>query len=220
MNNNLLKKNIMNTSPKTQKEYDQLCDETMAYFKKKMNDYPQITMYKSIYVQIWMIKKDLSENVRLDRVKDFQKYSLGAIAAKNFDEGDVYGDAIGTIDAMAFIYFYMPKDAINTPDEMLRMINRTIGMMKQPFEEYKLKSKYKEYREEKTPYIEYARQVLNYIKDYLEKRNDGSKLNIIDLEECANKTYLSFRYEVSFLMYEIVPDIINKLINKGTQTGV
>ena len=124
----------MNTSPKTQKEYDQLCDETMAYFKKIMNDYPQITMYKSIYVQIWMIKKDLSENVRLDRVKDFQKYSLGAIAAKNFDEGDVYGDAIGTIDAMAFIYFYMPEDAINTPDEMLRMINRTIGMMKQPFE--------------------------------------------------------------------------------------
>ena len=52
-----------------------------------MDDYPQITTYKSNYVQIWIIKNVLSENAHLDCIKDFQKYHLGAIAAKNFDKG-------------------------------------------------------------------------------------------------------------------------------------
>lgn len=38
----------MKIHPKTRKEYDQLCDETMAYFRKLMEEYPQITMYKSM----------------------------------------------------------------------------------------------------------------------------------------------------------------------------
>ena len=201
---------VMNESPRTQKAYDRLCDETLAYFRTLAGQYPQITMYQSICNQIVMIRQDLAVRGGLDPVKDFQKYSLGAIAAKNLD-GDKYGGALASIDAMAFIYRDMPPDELQTPDEMYAFVCKTQALMEQPFEEYYFKRRYRARREELMPYVEKAREVLKYVRNFLENRNDGSELGRINLEECSVKTGLSLRYAVSFSMYEVVPAIIGKL---------
>ena len=201
---------VMNESPRTQKTYDRLCDETLAYFRTLAGQYPQITMYQSICNQIVMIRQDLAAKGSLDPVKDFQKYSLGAIAAKNFDD-DKYGRTLASIDAMAFIYRDMPPDELQTPDEMYAFVCKTQALMEQPFEEYYFKRRYRARREELMPYVEKAREVLKYVRNFLENRNDGSKLGRINLEECSVKTGLSLRYAVSFSMYEVVPAIIGKL---------
>ena len=201
---------VMNESPRTQKAYDRLCDETLAYFRTLAGQYPQITMYQSICNQIVMIRQDLAVRGGLDPVKDFQKYSLGAIAAKNLD-GDKYGRALASIDAMAFIYRDMPPDELQTPDEMYAFVCKTQALMEQPFEEYYFKRRYRARREELMPCVEKAREVLKYVRNFLENRNDGSELGRINLEECSVKTGLSLRYAVSFSMYEVVPAIIGKL---------
>ena len=209
---------VMNESPRTQKAYDRLCDETLAYFRTLAAQYPQITMYQSICNQIVMIRQDLAVKGSLDPVKDFQKYSLGAIAAKNLD-GDKYGCALASIDAMAFIYRDMPLDELQTPEEMYAFVCKTQALMEQPFEEYYFKRRYRARREELMPYVEKAREVLKYVRNFLENRNDGSKLGRINLEECSVKTGLSLRYAVSFSMYEVVPAIIGKL-EKMRREGV
>ena len=209
---------VMNESPRTQKAYDRLCDETLAYFRTLAGQYPQITMYQSICNQIVMIRQDLAAKGSLDPVKDFQKYSLGAIAAKNLD-GDKYGRALASIDAMAFIYRDMPPDELQTPDEMYTFVCKTQALMEQPFEEYYFKRRYRARREELMPYVEKAREVLKYVMNFLENRNDGSELGRINLEECSVKTGLSLRYAVSFSMYEVVPAIIGKL-EKMRREGV
>ena len=201
---------VMNESPRTQKAYDRLCDETLAYFRTLAGQYPQITMYQSICNQIVMIRQDLAAKGSLDPVKDFQKYSLGAIAAKNLD-GDKYGRALASIDAMAFIYRDMPPDELQTPEEMYVFVCKTQALMEQPFEEYYFKRRYRARREELMPYVEKAREVLKYVRNFLENHNDGSELGRINLEECSVKTGLSLRYAVSFSMYEVVPAIIGKL---------
>ena len=157
-----------------------------------------------------MIRQDLAAKGSLGPVKDFQKYSLGAIAAKNLD-GDKYGRALASIDAMAFIYRDMPPDELQTPDEMYAFVCKTQTLMEQPFEEYYFKRRYRARREELMPYVEKAREVLKYVRNFLENRNDGSELGRINLEECSVKTGLSLRYAVSFSMYEVVPAIIGKL---------
>ena len=209
---------VMNESPRTQKAYDRLCDETLAYFRTLAGQYPQITMYQSICNQIVMIRQDLAVRGGLDPVKDFQKYSLGAIAAKNFDD-DKYGRTLASIDAMAFIYRDMPPDELQTPDEMYAFVCKTQALMEQPFEEYYFKRRYRARREELMPYVEKAREVLKYVRNFLENRNDGSELGRINLEECSVKTGLSLRYAVSFSMYEVVPAIIGKL-EKMLREGV
>ena len=201
---------VMNESPRTQKAYDRLCDETLAYFRTLAAQYPQITMYQSICNQIVMIRQDLAVKGSLDPVKDFQKYSLGAIAAKNLD-GDKYGRALASIDAMAFIYRDMPPDELRTPEEMYAFVCKTQALMEQPFEEYYFKRRYRARRKELMPYVEKAREVLKYVRNFLENHNDGSELGRINLEECSVKTGLSLRYAVSFSMYEVVPAIIGKL---------
>ena len=201
---------VMNESPRTQKAYDRLCDETLAYFRTLAAQYPQITMYQSICNQIVMIRQDLAVKGSLDPVKDFQKYSLGAIAAKNLDD-DKYGCALASIDAMAFIYRDMPPDELRTPDEMYAFVCKTQALMELPFEEYYFKRRYRARREELMPCVEKAREVLKYVRNFLENRNDGSELGRINLEECSVKTGLSLRYAVSFSMYEVVPAIIGKL---------
>lgn len=209
---------VMNESPRTQKAYDRLCDETLAYFRTLAAQYPQITMYQSICNQIMMIRQDLAVKGSLDPVKDFQKYSLGAIAAKNLD-GDKYGRALASIDAMAFIYRDMPPDELQTPEEMYAFVCKTQALMEQPFEEYYFKRRYRARREELMPYVEKVREVLKYVRNFLENRNDGSELGRINLEECSVKTGLSLRYAVSFSMYEVVPAIIGKL-GKMRREGV
>ena len=209
---------VMNESPRTQKAYDRLCDETLAYFRTLAGQYPQITMYQSICNQIVMIRQDLAAKGSLDPVKDFQKYSLGAIAAKNLD-GDKYGRALASIDAMAFIYRDMPPDELQTPEEMYAFVCKTQALMEQPFEEYYFKRRYRARRKELMPYVEKAREVLKYVRNFLENHNDGSELGRINLEECSVKTGLSLRYAVSFSMYEVVPAIIGKL-EKMRREGV
>ena len=201
---------VMNESPRTQKAYDRLCDETLAYFRTLAGQYPQITMYQSICNQIVMIRQDLAAKGGLDPVKDFQKCSLGAIAAKNLDD-DKYGRALASIDAMAFIYRDMPPDELQTPEEMYAFVCKTQALMEQPFEEYYFKRRYRARRKELMPYVEKAREVLKYARNFLENHNDGSELGRINLEECSVKTGLSLRYAVSFSMYEVVPAIIGKL---------
>ena len=201
---------VMNESPRTQKAYDRLCDETLTYFRTLAAQYPQITMYQSICNQIVMIGQDLAAKGSLDPVKDFQKYSLGAIATKNLDD-DKYGRALASINAMAFIYRDMPPDELQTPDEMYAFVCKTQALMEQPFEEYYFKRRYRARREELMPCVEKAREVLKYVRNFLENRNDGSELGRINLEECSVKTGLSLRYAVSFSMYEVVPAIIGKL---------
>ena len=209
---------VMNESPRTQKAYDRLCDETLTYFRTLAAQYPQITMYQSICNQIVMIRQDLAARGSLDPVKDFQKYSLGAIAAKNLDD-DKYGRALASIDAMAFIYRDMPPDELQTPDEMYAFVCKTQALMEQPFEEYYFKRRYRACREELMPCVEKAREVLKYVRNFLENHNDGSELGRINLEECSVKTGLSLRYAVSFSMYEVVPAIIGKL-EKMRREGV
>jgi len=209
---------VMNESPRTQKAYDRLCDETLTYFRTLAAQYPQITMYQSICNQIVMIRQDLAAKGSLDPVKAFQKYSLGAIAAKNLD-GDKYGRALASIDAMAFIYRDMPPDELQTSDEMYAFVCKTQALMEQPFEEYYFKRRYRARREELMPYVEKVREVLKYVRNFLENRNDGSELGRINLEECSVKTGLSLRYAVSFSMYEVVPAIIGKL-EKMLREGV
>jgi len=205
---------VMNESPRTQKAYDRLCDETLTYFRTLAAQYPQITMYQSICNQIVMIRQDLAAKGSLDPVKDFQKYSLGAIAAKSLDD-DKYGRALASIDAMAFIYRDMPPDELRTPEEMYAFVCKTQALMELPFEEYYFKRRYRARREELMPYVEKAREVLKYVRNFLENRNDGSELGRINLEECSVKTGLSLRYAVSFSMYEVVPAIIGKLEKGG-----
>jgi len=165
-----------------------------------------------------MIRQDLAAKGSLDPVKDFQKYSLGAIAAKNLDDNK-YGRALASIDAMAFIYRDMPPDELQTPEEMYAFVCKTQALMEQPFEEYYFKRRYRACREELMPCVEKAREVLKYVRNFLENHNDGSELGRINLEECSVKTGLSLRYAVSFSMYEVVPAIIGKL-EKMRREGV
>ncbi|WP_346985765.1 hypothetical protein [Chryseobacterium sp. POE27] len=69
----------------TQKEYKNLLNELSVESKNFADKYPQVPIYKSIYNQINDIKNTISNNIRLSENEIYERYSIGAIAIKNFD---------------------------------------------------------------------------------------------------------------------------------------
>ena len=96
----------------TKKYYQKIVKETLEQTKELAARFPDIPMYQSIYNQI----KDIQENLIDKRVyfsenQIFKRYSLGAIAVKNFDlRHEEYAQRLSDIFGGAIEYPEMPEE--------------------------------------------------------------------------------------------------------------
>jgi hypothetical protein len=96
---------------RTKARYRQIVNETLAQTKNLLERFPEIGMYKSIYKQI----EDIRENIigkgvkfSADEIQD--RYTLGAIAVKNFDlEHEEYAQRLSDIFGGADEYPASPE---------------------------------------------------------------------------------------------------------------
>ncbi|WP_312901930.1 immunity protein Tsi6 family protein [Chryseobacterium taichungense] len=94
----------------TQKEYKNLLNELSVESKNFADKYPQVSIYKSIYNQINDIKNAISNNIRLSENEIYERYSIGAIAIKNFDcDQEIFGRKLQDVFGGLFEYWDMPE---------------------------------------------------------------------------------------------------------------
>lgn len=94
----------------TKKEYNNLLSELSIESKSLADKYPEISIYKSIYNQIIDIESMISNNIKLSENDIYKKYSIGAIAVKNFDcENDIFGRKLQDLFGALFEYWDMPE---------------------------------------------------------------------------------------------------------------
>ncbi|ANF52011.1 hypothetical protein A0O34_16485 [Chryseobacterium glaciei] len=94
----------------TKKEYNNLLSELSIESKNLADKYPEISIYKSIYNQIIDIESMISNNIKLSENDIYKKYSIGAIAVKNFDcENDIFGRKLQDLFGALFEYWDMPQ---------------------------------------------------------------------------------------------------------------
>ena len=94
------------------KDFVKLVQETLTETYELKNKFPDILIYKSIYNQLcdieekFIVKKEfLSDN------EIFKRYSLGAIAVKNFDDTvEIYARKLEDIFGSLFSYDKMPEE--------------------------------------------------------------------------------------------------------------
>jgi hypothetical protein len=96
---------------RTKAKYRQIVEETLVQTKASLERFPLIGMYKSIYNQIVDIKENIiDKNIRFSEDDMQQRYTLGAIAVKNFDlEHEEYGQRLSDIFGGADEYFDSPE---------------------------------------------------------------------------------------------------------------
>ena len=94
----------------TKREYRDLLYSLRIESKKLSERFPTILIYKSIYDQISDIINNLDNNIVFSDEQIYSRYSIGAIAVKNFDcDNEIFGrklqDAFGTL----FEYWNLPE---------------------------------------------------------------------------------------------------------------
>jgi len=94
----------------TKKEYNNLLNELSIESKILTDKYPEISIYKSIHNQIDDIQNMIHNNIKLSENDLSKKYSIGAIAVKNFDcEKDIFGRKLQDLFGALFEYCNMPE---------------------------------------------------------------------------------------------------------------
>ncbi len=92
----------------TQKAYKDLLESMFKETCDYRTKFPEIALYSSIANQIVDIIRVIGSGIVLDEQQIYEKYSLGAIAAKNFDCGsDLYGRKLQDIFGGLFEYWDM-----------------------------------------------------------------------------------------------------------------
>ena len=97
---------------KTKKRYREVVDLAIEETKSLMEMSPKITMYHSIYNQLIDIKSEIIDQHKVfSRFDLYRRYSLGAIAVRNFDENsDEYAQKLIDSYGGAFDYHKMPEE--------------------------------------------------------------------------------------------------------------
>lgn len=95
---------------RTQKHYKEILEAAIAETQLLKDKFPELIMYKGILEQLLDIKKNIvDENKVLSEDDIYDRYSLGAIAVKNFSlENDVYAQKLSDVFGGAFDYYQMP----------------------------------------------------------------------------------------------------------------
>jgi hypothetical protein len=100
----------LNTN-RTQAHYKEILDAVTTETELLKEKFPDLMMYKSILEQLLDIKKIIvDENKVLSEDDIYDRYSLGAIAVKNFSlESDEYAQKLSDAFGGIFDYYEMPK---------------------------------------------------------------------------------------------------------------
>jgi len=92
----------------TQKEYKDLLESMLKETTDYLSRHPEIALYHSISSQIADIIHIIDKNIVLQEQQIYERYSLGAIATKNFDcKNDLYGRKLQDIFGGLFDYWNM-----------------------------------------------------------------------------------------------------------------
>ena len=94
---------------RTKKYYKEIVDLAIEETKNLMEMSPKVAIYASIYNQLVDIKQNIiGENKVFSRFELYKRYSLGAVAVKNFDENaDEYAQKL--IDSYGGTFDYNKK---------------------------------------------------------------------------------------------------------------
>ncbi|MBL4746853.1 MAG: hypothetical protein JKY08_10850 [Flavobacteriaceae bacterium] len=96
---------------KTKKEYIILLNELLKETKDLTNRFPSLSIYLSIENQIIDIIDIIEKKQRLSDNDIYKRYTLGAIAVKNFDsKKEIYGRKLEDIFGALFEYWNMPEE--------------------------------------------------------------------------------------------------------------
>ena len=97
---------------RTKKYYREIVDLAIEETQKLLEISPEIAMYRSILNQLIDIKHTIIEQCKVFAVMElYRKYSLGLIAAKNFDEAtDEYAQKLIDSYGGAFDYYDMVEE--------------------------------------------------------------------------------------------------------------
>lgn len=94
----------------TKREYRGLLNSLAYETRELMNKFPEIAIYNSIYDQIINILEEINSGEALSEHDIYQRYSIGAIATKNFDcEEDIYGRKLQDAFGALFEYWNLPE---------------------------------------------------------------------------------------------------------------
>lgn len=95
----------------TKSYYRSVIEQAIVETQKLMLMSPEVTMYNSIYNQLVDLKtKVVLNNIIIPKFDLYRMYSLGSIAAKNFDlENDEYAQRLSDSYSGAFDYHRMPE---------------------------------------------------------------------------------------------------------------
>ncbi len=96
----------------TKKEYRELMEEILIETHGFVVKFPQITMYKSIFDQLYDIKNTIIiQQKELDEDEIDERYNLGGIVSKNFDsENELYARKLEDIFGAASEYYTLPEN--------------------------------------------------------------------------------------------------------------
>lgn len=95
----------------TKKEYRSLLKNTLEETNDYITKFPEIVLYDSISSQISDIINTINESIVLNQEEIYEKYSLGAIAVKNFDaNNEIYSRKLQDIFGGLFEYWDMIEE--------------------------------------------------------------------------------------------------------------
>jgi len=96
---------------RTKEYYREILNQAISKTEELLKMSPQIQIYHSIYSQLVNILEEVvKNNVVFSEKELYEKYSLGAIAAKNFDlEHDEYAQKLSDSFGGIFDYDKMPE---------------------------------------------------------------------------------------------------------------
>lgn len=96
---------------RTKKYYKEILNQTILQTKELLKTSPQIQIYHSIYNQLIDILEEVVKNNNVFSENElYARYSLGALAAKNFDlENDEYAQKLSDSFGGTFDYHKMPE---------------------------------------------------------------------------------------------------------------
>lgn len=94
---------------RTKTNYRNILADVLQKTKTYCEEFPSITMYQEIYNQLLDIKALIVvQQKKLSEDKIYHRYTLGAIASKNFDlEHEIYAQKLSDVFGGAFDYYQM-----------------------------------------------------------------------------------------------------------------
>ena len=91
---------------KSKVEFNELLDQTIFETKELKDKFPKILMYKNLYDQLLSLKSELHSHNALSKAYIYEKYTIGAIATKNFDfENEIYAQKLIRIFGTSLRYY-------------------------------------------------------------------------------------------------------------------